>query len=52
MEKTIQLTHDKVTKNYFRYVAPQGAEVTGTIFIRKDQITGQPPAAIVVVVKY
>lgn len=36
MDKKVEMIGDKVTKNYYRFVAPQGEEVTGTIFIRKD----------------
>lgn len=35
MEKKIDMTLDKETKNYYRFVSKQGEPVTGTIYIDK-----------------
>jgi len=36
MEFKVEMIGDKVTRNCYRYVAPQQNEVTGTIYISKE----------------
>lgn len=52
MEKKIDMTLDKETKNYYRFVSKQGEPVTGTIYIDKATMGAEVRKLISVTVSF
>lgn len=51
MDRSCTFSLGKETKNTYRYDAPEGASIQGSLYLQKATVEGKPPETIVVSVE-